>query len=184
MSVVPEFTFRLLAHADMPLLQAWQAQPHVARWWFEDVWTDEQAAEYAGSIDGTEPFESHLALVDGEPLGFILRYRLDAYDEELRELRALADAPADSITIDYLIGDKESCGKGLGAQMIRAFVAASWDAYPDAPCIIVPIHADNRPSWRTLEKVGFERIARGPLKPDNPKDSTDHVVYRLERPLS
>jgi aminoglycoside 6'-N-acetyltransferase len=33
-----------------------------------------------------------------------------------------------------------------------------------------------------LERAGFQRVAIGHMTPDNPTDTTDHFIYRLERP--
>jgi aminoglycoside 6'-N-acetyltransferase len=56
-------------------------------------------------------------------------------------------------------------------------------AYPDAPAVIVPVVVGNTASWRMLERVGFRRVAQGPLTPDNPIDEPEHYVYRFDRPL-
>ncbi len=65
--------------------------------------------------------------------------------------------------------------------MIATFATRLWDDYPDAPAIVVPVQADNRASWRALERAGFERIAEGELEPENPVDSWSHYIYRLAR---
>jgi aminoglycoside 6'-N-acetyltransferase len=48
--------------------------------------------------------------------------------------------------------------------------------------VIVPVHADNIASWRTLEKAGLTRVAHGELDPDNPIDDRRHYIYRVDRP--
>ncbi|HSA49657.1 MAG TPA: GNAT family N-acetyltransferase, partial [Yinghuangia sp.] len=70
----------------------------------------------------------------------------------------------------------------LGTRMIRAVVAATWTDHPDAPAVIVPVHADNAASWRALEKAGLRRIAEADIEPDNPVDDRRHFVYRVDRP--
>jgi aminoglycoside 6'-N-acetyltransferase len=61
-------------------------------------------------------------------------------------------------------------------------VERTWDDHPDAGCIIVPVVAANRASWRALEKAGLRRVATGELTPDNPVDDRLHHVYRVDRP--
>jgi len=46
----------------------------------------------------------------------------------------------------------------------------------------VPVSTANVASWRALEKAGFARVGTADLEPDNPVDSREHVVYRLDRP--
>jgi aminoglycoside 6'-N-acetyltransferase len=66
--------------------------------------------------------------------------------------------------------------------MVAAFSARLWQDDAVAPAIIVPVHAENRPSWRALERAGYARIATGLLEPDNPADHRKHYLYRLDRP--
>jgi aminoglycoside 6'-N-acetyltransferase len=86
------------------------------------------------------------------------------------------------MSIDYLIGDPDLVGRGLGPRMIRALLQETWAAHPGASSVIVPVAAANRASWRALEKAGLRRIAEGELEPDNPIDDRAHVIYRIDRP--
>jgi aminoglycoside 6'-N-acetyltransferase len=86
------------------------------------------------------------------------------------------------VSIDYLIGEPEYRGHGLGAAMVAAFVAESWASYPEASAVVVAMHQHNPASWRAVERAGFRRIAEGELTPDNPVDNRDHYLYQLERP--
>lgn len=174
--------FRPLTRADFPLLSVWLAEPHVARWWDDDPSPDAVEAMYGGTVDGTEPAEVFVAEVDGRPFGLVQRYRIEAYPDELRALQAILPVEPHAGSIDYLIGPPDALGRGWAASMIRAFVETVWHDDPAVPELVVPVHADNRASWRSLERAGFMRVARGPLAPDNPADSRDHVVYRLSRP--
>lgn len=176
------FTFRPLARSDFQLLSQWLAQPHVARWWDDDPDLEAIEADYGGCIDGTEPAEVFIALREGEPVGFVQRLWLNSYPQYLVELAAILSVPPSALSIDYLVGPPEALGHGWGRAMIRAFVRQLWQAYPDASALIVPVHADNIASWHALERVGFARAASGLLQPDNPADSKDHYVYRLDRP--
>jgi RimJ/RimL family protein N-acetyltransferase len=65
-----------------------------------------------------------------------------------------------------------------------AAVERGFADHPDAHDVVVPVHADNRASWRALEKAGFTRVAEGDLEPDDPADTRDHVVYRRHRGTS
>ncbi len=172
--------FRLLRREDFTLLAAWLAEPLVARWWHEDPASVEE--RYGPAVDGHEPGEVCVALLDGAPLGLIQRYEIAAHPEYLEELRPLWPVGPGTLSIDYLVGSAAQRGCGLGTRMIGAFVAEGFERHPTAPDVLVPVHAENRASWRALERAGFERVARGPLEPDNPADSRDHVLYRRERP--
>ena len=73
-------------------------------------------------------------------------------------------------------------GRGLGAEMIRAFINRLWRDDRSALCVIVPLNALNAASVRALERAGFARVASGDLSPDNPIDDPAHFIYRLDRP--
>ena len=114
------------------------------------------------------------------PFGFIQRYPIAAYREYLEELSAVCVVPPGALSIDYLIGESQLRGRGLGARMISAFVTASLMSCREADDVIVPVSVGNIASWRALERAGFRRIAEGYLTPDNPRDSGDHYVYEIQ----
>jgi aminoglycoside 6'-N-acetyltransferase len=180
---VSGFEFRPLQRCDFALLSQWLATPHVARWWDDDPSLAALEADYGGSIDGTEPCQVFIACCDGAPLGFAQRYLWHAYPDYVAELAPIMAAPAAACSIDYFIGPVAALGRGLGTRMIAAFARKVWhDGTMNASCILVPTHADNRASWRTLERAGFERVAEGELTPDNPADDRRHFIYRIDRP--
>lgn len=175
-------TWRRLTEADFALLRGWLAQPHVARWWNHETSVEAVARDFGAAARGEEPSEDLLVHLDGVPVGLVQRCRIDDYPEYYDELAPVVEVPAGTVSIDYLIGEPDRVGRGLGTRVIRAVVAATWTDHPDAPAVIVPVHADNPASWRALEKAGFRRIAEADMKPDNPVDDRRHVVYRVDRP--
>jgi aminoglycoside 6'-N-acetyltransferase len=175
-------TWRCLAEADFPLLGRWLAQPHVNRWWYHETSPEAVARDFGPAVRREEAAEVFLALLDGRPGGLVQRYRLADYPEYLAELAPILDVPAGAVSIDYLIGEPELTGRGIGTDMLRNFLSKLWQDYPDAASVIVPVVAANRPSWRALEKAGLKRVAEGELEPDNPIDDRAHFVYRIDRP--
>ncbi len=176
------WTFTPISRAHFALLGQWLATPHVARWWDDDPAPAAIEAAYGGCVDGTEAAEVFIADIDAAPVGLIQRFRFGAYPEYRAELAQLLDVPPAASSIDYLVGPPEALGKGLGTAMIAAFTARLWMEDAATPALIVPVQADNRASWRALERAGFTRIATGELEPDNPVDSPLHHVYQLLRP--
>jgi aminoglycoside 6'-N-acetyltransferase len=176
------WTFRPLARADYLLVAHWLRQPHVARWWADDASPQGFEADYGGVIDGTEPCDVFIALRDGAAFGLIQRLRWHAYPDYVREAQALLPIPPGAWSIDYLVGELHHTGQGWGSAMVGAFVQRLWADHPEVSCIVVPVHVENRASWRALERQGFVRVAHGELSPDNPADSREHVVLRLDRP--
>jgi aminoglycoside 6'-N-acetyltransferase len=179
---VSRYIFRPITREDFPLLGHWLAQPHVQRWWADDPSLRALEADYGGSIDGTEPAEVFIARRDGEPLGLAQRFRLSAYPQYLEQLRPIAEVPDGAYSIDYLVGEERSTGRGWGSEMIQAFTQNIWRDDTQASAIVVPVHATNAASWRALEKAGYSRVASGLLEPDNPVDDRSHYIYRVNAP--
>jgi aminoglycoside 6'-N-acetyltransferase len=174
--------FRRLRRDDFGLLARWLAEPVVARWWNHDVTPEAVERDFGPSVDGTDPAEMFVALSDGRPFGFIQRYRIAGEPDYAEELARVCDVPAGALSIDYFVGEPDMRGRGLGAGLIAALVARTWEAYPDAAAVVVPVAAGNAASWRALERAGFARIAEGELEPDNPVDGPEHVIYAISRP--
>ena len=174
-------TFVRLTRADFPLLAKWLSDPTVARWWDHETSPEALEKDFGAEVDGTEPSEVFLACTGGRPFGLIQRYKIADYPEYVEELATVCPTPESAVSIDYLIGEPDCRGRGLGAAMIAAFVAESWAAYPDASAVVA-MHQHNPASWRAVERAGFRRIAEGELTPDNPIDNRDHYVYQLDRP--
>lgn len=175
-------TWRRVTERDFPLLRSWLEQPHVARWWNHETSAEAVARDFGPAARGEEPSEDLLAHLDGRPFGLLQRCRLSDYPEYLAELAPLTEVPAGAMSIDYLIGESRRTGRGLGPRMIGSAVEAIWADCPDASCVLVPVPAANRHSWRALEKAGLRRVAEGDLEPDNPVDDRAHYLYRIDRP--
>ncbi len=175
-------TWRRVVESDFPLLGSWLRQPHVLRWWNHETTAEAVARDFGPAARGEEPSEDLLALLDGCPVGLVQRSRLHDYPDYLTELVAVVAVPDEAMTIDYLIGDPQRIGQGLGTAMIRSVIDRTWSEHPATPCVLVPVAAANRASWRALEKAGLRRVGTGNLKPDNPVDGWTHYVYRADRP--
>ena len=156
----------------------WRAAPHVARWFGDDHSPAELEAEYGAAIDGREPTELFIVELGGAPIGFLQRYLLADHPEWITTLQP-AGSFATAAGIDYLIGDRDRTGRGVGTAMIGAFVALTWDRYPGVDCIVTDVDQDNRASWRALERNGFDRVWSGVLGAGHPSPC---FVYALPRP--
>jgi len=176
------FAWRRVTSDDLGLLREWLARPHVRRWWNHETSAAAVERDFGPAARGEEPSEDLLVSLDGRPFGLVQRCRLIDYPAYLAELRELVAAPDDALTLDYLVADPGQVGRGLGPAMLARVVEHSWRDHPAATCVLVPVVATNRASWRALEKVGFVRVAEGDLVPDDPQDPPLHFVYRLDRP--
>jgi aminoglycoside 6'-N-acetyltransferase len=131
----------------------------------------------AGGLDPTEGFIVHF----GErPIGYVQRYLIDE-DPDWQETIRRALGRADGIGIDYLIGEPDLIGKGVGRRLISQFVADSLGRYPSAERIVVAVQQDNVASWKALETSGFRRAWAGKLMSSDPSDRGPSYIYIADR---
>ncbi|GLW35633.1 acetyltransferase [Actinoplanes regularis] len=180
--MVATWTFRRVTTGDFPLLARWLSYRHVARWWNHEWSSDAVERDFGPSARGEEPNEDWLALLAGRPVGLLQRCWWSDYPQYLAEMTAVYLPPPGAVSVDYLIGEPGDVGRGLGPSMIAAFTTHTWSELPESSCVVVPVVAANRASWRALEKAGFVPVAEGELEPDNPIDDRWHRVLRLDRP--
>ena len=154
----------------------------MARWWADDPALEAIEADYGPGIDGHEPCEVFIAHRDGVPLGLAQRLWLHDYPRYVADIGAWTPVPAGACSIDYLLGNPGALQRGLGTELVGAFTSLLWRDRAQAAALLVPVHAGNRASWRVLERNGYTLAARAELDPDNPADSRDHVIYRIDRP--
>jgi aminoglycoside 6'-N-acetyltransferase len=170
-------TFRPLARADLPRVAAWQARPHVARWWRDPPNLASIIREYEPVLDGRDPTEAFVVELDGEPVGFIQRYLL----ADNPDWAAAIGIEDDGAGIDYYIGEESLIGRGLGSRVIAEFAEDMFVRYPSITIVVAAPQQDNVASWRALEKAGFERLGGGQLRSDDPSDAGPAYVYGLRR---
>ena len=176
------FSFRRVTRSDFALLSRWLAEPHVARWWNHAYSLEAVETDFGAAIDGLEPAEDYIALLAGEPVGLVQYCRFVDYPNYAAELADVYPVGAGAGSIDYLLGDPDRVGRGLGSEMIKAFVTHVWQFDATTSLLVVPVNSANEASWRALLRAGFELVARGNLEPDNPIDEPLHEVLRIDRP--
>ncbi len=180
---MPEFSWRRVTETDFPLLQDWMARPHIHRWWQHDSTADAVRKDFGAAATGEVRADDLLVSLDQRPFGLVQRSIMSDYPEYLAELEPWVAVPEGALTLDYLVADQADTHRGLGTEMVKQVLGQSWQDYPQAPVVITPVVATNRPSWRLLERVGMTRIAHADLEPENPDDPRLHYVYRVGRPL-
>jgi aminoglycoside 6'-N-acetyltransferase len=154
-----EVKLRRLADTDLPLLHRWLNEPDVVRWWEgDDVSWEAVVRDYGSSRkDRTEHW---IASVAGRDIGWIQCYGTadNPDDDEVQQWWALG-VHRTAAGIDYLVGEPDRRGRGLGSAMIRTFVTqVVFGLHPSWTQACASPYAENIASWRALEKAGFARI--------------------------
>jgi aminoglycoside 6'-N-acetyltransferase len=160
--------FEPLRREHLPLLREWLGREHVRRWWRDDL--DESIAEYAAAIDGRDPSEHYLIVVDGRPVGMIETYLVSDFPE----WDAIVEAGEGVAGVDLLIGEAAEVGRGLGPQALRQFTGEIVFARPGTTACVAAVDEENRRSWRAFEKAGFTYVR------DVEEDGRPHRLMRLE----
>ncbi len=174
-------TFRRLTRDDFALLARWLAEPHVHEWWDHEFTPEALERDFGPTVDGEEPAEDHVVLLDGTPIGMVQYCHLVDVPEYAGELARVCPIGDGAVTIDYFIGEPGRTGAGVGTAMIRAFVDRIWTDDPRATHVVVAVNSANECSWRALLRAGFRLIARGDLEPDSPRHDPMHEILRIDR---
>jgi aminoglycoside 6'-N-acetyltransferase len=159
--------FRRLREEDLALLHEWLQREHVRRWWHDTETYEETVAHYTPALRGEDPTDHYVVVVDGRDAGMVQTYLVADYPE----WDAVVAAGEGVAGVDVLIGEEELTGRGLGAEVIAAFVAA----HVAAAAVVATVDEENRRSWRAFEKAGFRYVR------DVEEDGRPHRLMRLDR---
>jgi aminoglycoside 6'-N-acetyltransferase len=141
----PIYDFRAVTGADLPMLKAWLAEPHVQEWW-----DDSPEASLAEIVEAMESVETEPLIVelDGKPIAY-----LQSYDPHLEDGHPYQDQPFGTLGMDISIGPPELVGKGHGSAIVRQFIDMLFKE--GAPRVVIDPHPDNLRAIRAYEKAGF-----------------------------
>jgi aminoglycoside 6'-N-acetyltransferase len=157
--------FAPLTEEDLPQIEEWLRRDHVARWWRDDI--SESLAEYRAALEGREPTDHYLIVVDGRAVGMIQTYLVSDYPD----WEEVVQVGLDIAGVDIMIGEQELIGRGLGPQILAAFVRD----FVKASAVVATVEEPNRRSWRAFEKAGFRYVR------DLEEDGLPYRLMRLDR---
>jgi aminoglycoside 6'-N-acetyltransferase len=160
--------FRPLTAGDLGLVDDWLHREHVAQWWRPD---ENSIAEYVDAIEGRDPTDHYVILLDARPIGMIQTY-LVADHPEWEEILHVGEGVAG---VDLFIGEQELIGGGLGPEILRAFVRDVVFARPATHACVAGVEPGNTRSLRAFEKAGF---VPGAVYEE---EGRPHRLMRLER---
>ncbi len=142
---MPHYDFRPVTEADLPMLEAWLAEPHVAEWW--DDGPEASLAEIVEAMDSisTEPL---IVELDGRPIAYV-----QSYDPHLKDAHPYQDQPFGTLGIDVTIGVPELVGVGHGSAIVRQFTDMLFEE--GCPRVVIDPDPANKRAIRAYEKAGF-----------------------------
>jgi len=165
----PEFSFRPLSHADLPLMHEWLNRPHVAEWWDEQRDLEYVLQTFGADLD-SPVIRMFFVCLDAEPIGYIQVYRVMGANPEWWTDETDPGARG----IDQFLANAEQLGQGLGSSMVRQFVARLF-ADPEVTVVQTDPSPRNARAIRAYEKAGFRRVAEV-ITPDGPA-----LLMRVQR---
>lgn len=141
---VLRYDFRPVTKADLPMIAAWLAEPHVAEWWNDPETEIVSISEHIDSIS-VEPLIIEL---EGRPIGY-----LQSYDPHLEDDHPYQDQPFGTLGMDLMIGVPGLVGIGHGSAILRQFVDELFDE--GVPRVIIDPDPANKRAIRAYQKAGF-----------------------------
>lgn len=146
MTAARVYDFRKVSMNDLPMLLAWQEQPHVRKWWDSDEPYDQEGI--------SDPRVSrYIVSVEGRPFAFMQDYSVHGWEDH-----HFAQLPKGARGIDQFIGDPKMIGVGHGTAFIGARMGVLFDG--GAPVIATDPHPDNERAIAVYKKLGFEPAGR------------------------
>lgn len=170
-------TFRALREDDYGLLAEWLGRDHVQAWWRDPEAPSKVPEKYGPRVRGEVPTEVFVVVSDGSDVGIIQRYRIADHPMWFETLARSGLDPSQAAGIDYLIGDEQAIGRGVGTAMIRDFTDKLFAELDDIMLIAVTPQVGNAASCRVLEKAAYERRWVGVLNSDDPADAGQAALY-------
>src|SRR3954466_368476 len=104
---------------DLRLMYEWLQRPHVRRWWRQRETYEEVLESYSPAIEGRDPTDLYLVLLEGREIGFIQTYLLVDYPG----YASLIGVGEGTAGVDLFIADSALTGKGIGSETLRRFVS-------------------------------------------------------------
>lgn len=152
--------------ADLPIIQHWDAQPHVLDSDPDDDW--EWETELLHEPDWRKQL---IAELDGRPIGFV-----QIIDPALEATHYWGDVPQGLRAIDIWIGEASDLGKGYGSIMMQLAINQCFST-PSVSAILIDPLATNGRAHRFYERMGFRFVEQKTLG-DN---DSDCFVFELTR---
>jgi aminoglycoside 6'-N-acetyltransferase len=153
--MAPDYVFRPMSAADLPMIQRWLATPEVVRWWGS---AEDQYALVSGDLVHPD-MDQFIVALDSQPFAYIQCYKLSTWNQ------SFGLQPPATRGIDQFIGEPGMIGRGHGSGFIRQFVDALLAS--GTPRVVTDPDPDNGRAVRAYAKAGFqsERVVDTPDGP-------------------
>ena len=142
--MAPDYVFRQMVSADLPLVRRWLETPEVTRWWGQ---AEQQYALVSGDLDHPD-MDQFIVWLDDHPFAYLQCYMLSAWNQ------GFGAQPPKTRGIDQFIGEPGMIGCGHGSGFIRQFTGALLAS--GIPRVVTDPDPDNGRAVRAYAKAGFQ----------------------------
>jgi aminoglycoside 6'-N-acetyltransferase Ib len=146
-------TFRQLTLDDLPMLHEWLGRRHVAEWWSPTPSLEEVVAEFSPLTQADHRDQAYVAVDGSREIGYIQSYVVKdcggGWWEDEQDPGARG--------IDQFLADADALGRGIGTEMVRAFVARLFED-PTVTRVQTDPDPYNARAVRCYEKAGFQAV--------------------------
>jgi RimJ/RimL family protein N-acetyltransferase len=146
-------TFRQLTLDDLPMLHEWLGRWHVAEWWSPTPSLEEVVAEFSPLTQADHRDRAYIALDGSRAIGYIQSYVVKdcggGWWEDEQDPGARG--------IDQFLADAGALGRGIGTEMVRAFVARLFQD-PSVTHVQTDPDPRNARAVRCYAKAGFQAV--------------------------
>lgn len=140
-------TIRPMTNEDLTIFKKWLYKPHVAKWYHEPL---DWIMEIEQKDNEFHWIHHFIVEYNSKNIGFCQYYACMDSDELWEGYTALGG----SYSIDYMIGENQYIGKGLGKEIIVTLIDKI-RKHDDAKRIVVQPEAENKASCGVLLSCGF-----------------------------
>jgi aminoglycoside 6'-N-acetyltransferase len=144
--MAPQYQFRPMSAADLPMVRRWLETPHVAQWWHDP---DTQFALVSEDLDHPA-MDQFVVTADDRPFAY-----LQCYDPTAWSDNGLGTHPLGTRGIDQFIGESDMIDRGHGSALIRGFVDCLLKT--GTPRVVTDPDPENIRAVRAYEKAGFQK---------------------------
>jgi aminoglycoside 6'-N-acetyltransferase len=144
--MAPQYQFRPMSAADLPMVRRWLETPHVGQWWHDP---DEQFTLVSEDLDHPA-MDQFVVTADDRPFAY-----LQCYDPTAWSDNGLGRHPLGTRGIDQFIGEPDMIDRGHGSALIRGFVDDLLKK--GTPRVVTDPDPENFRAIRAYEKAGFQK---------------------------
>ena len=166
--------FRPMVADDLRLLHEWIQRPHALPWYGDHGSYDDVVDHYSPALEGRDPTDHYIIVVDGAPVGMIQTYVVVDHPKYAKLIGVEDSATAG---VDIIIGEEELTGRGLGTEVLRRFVDEIVFARRETTRCVADPDVRNTASLRAFEKAGFQVVNEF----FDSSDGEHHALVRRDR---